>query len=231
MRLLLLLGVAVTLLACQEPSTDTSVAPRSDNRSSPSTEEGAALYQSILEKRATFEEIREVFKGDDRLALSNNINALKRYRSDAQVLELLKAVWNQDTARFPDLSWPLLRQPSVRVSIAFALHDLDGANASTYLEFIRRHLWEGDSETRSNAAANLGIIGSNADIPALEKLIVDGDVVVAVGAASALGMLRTPESRSSLEKLNKSKKLNDQKKKIIQQVLNSSVWTSPGQTK
>lgn len=226
-----LCAAVLALLACQKPTVDTPTSSGAVTIAPVATEENTALYQAILDKKATFEEILKVFRGRDRLALSNNINALRRYQSDPKVLELLKAVWNQDTARYPDFSWPLLRQPSTRVAVAFALYDLDSTNSATYLDFTRRHLWEGDSETRSNAAANLGIIGSNADIQALEKLFVEGDALVAVGAASGLGMLRTPESRSALEKLGESKALGAQKKEIIHQVLSSSVWSSPGQTR
>jgi HEAT repeat protein len=230
MKRALILGVALALVGCDKPISVTAAAPSSGIVLA-GGDENAVLYQSILEKKATFEEILKVFKGNDRLALSNNINALKRYRSDTKVIELLKGVWNQDTARYPGFSWSLLREPFIRLAIAFALHDLDRANASAYLDFTRRHLWEGDSWTRSSAAANLGIIGSNVDIPVLEKLVVEGDVIVAVGAASALGMLRTPESRSALEKLSRSNQIDDQKRDTIRQVLSSSVWNSPGQTR
>jgi HEAT repeat protein len=110
------------------------------------------------------------------------------------------------------------------VSIAFALYGLDSDSANTYMGYIRRQLHEGDSEAKSTAAMSLGIIGSNADIPSLQKLIIEGDIMASGSAASALGMLHSSESRAALEEMAQSANLDVQKKTVIQQVLNSSVW-------
>jgi hypothetical protein len=219
------LFLIVIFSACQVLAASEVDSSVFDGRSQETEERNAALYQRILEKKATLDEVLESLSVSDKQALSNNINALKRYKSDEKVVGVLKAIWHEDVSSHPGLSWGLLRTPSVRVSIAFVLHDADSANADYYMGFIKEQLRTGSVEAKSNAAMSLGIIGSNKDIPALAKLILDGDIVVAGSAASALGMLQSPESRAALEKIAQSRELDDQRKKVVQQVLNSSVWS------
>lgn len=212
------------LTACQESATSAPDPTGSGEQLRDVGNQGAMLYQNILEKKASFDQILEVFKGHDKQALSNNITALKRYRSDKKVIAVLKSIWDEDVSSYPGFSWSLLKSPSIKVSIAFALYGLDSDNANAYMDYIRRQILEGDSEAKSTAAMSLGIIGSNADIPALQKLIAEGDITTAGSAASALGMLHSPESRAALEKMAQSASLDGQKKAVIQQVLNSPVW-------
>lgn len=212
------------LTACQESATSASNLSGAGEQLRDVSNQDAVLYQNILEKKASFDQILEVFKGHDKQLLSNNITALKRYRSDKNVIGLLKTIWDEDVSSHPEFSWDLLRSPSIKVSIAFALYGLESDNADAYMEYIRRQILEGDSEAKSTAAMSLGIIGSNADIPALQKLIIEGDITTAGSAASALGMLHSPESRAALEEMVQSESLDGQKKAVIQQVLNSPVW-------
>lgn len=213
------------LVACQESEINASNLSNADEQLKDLSNQDLVLYQNILEKKASFDQILEVFMGHDKQLLSNNITALVRYRYDKNIIGLLKDIWDEDLSSHPEFSWDLLRLPSIKVSIAFALYGLKSDNADVYMEYIRRQINEGDSEAKSTAAMSLGIIGSNADIPALQKLIIEGDITTAGSAASALGMLRSAESRAALEEIVQSESLDVQKKAVIQQVLNSPIWS------
>ena len=154
MKKFLLLTVLIAV--AYPPLTTSEVISSQLDATTPKAEKkNTALYQRILEKNASFSDVIHSLSIDDKQALSNNINALKRYSTDMRVVGLLKDIWNGDVSGHPGLAWKSLRSPSAKVSIAFVLHDADSVNARIYMEYIKKQLQSGDVEAESNAAMSL----------------------------------------------------------------------------
>lgn len=230
MKFVYLLFSTIILVGCSKsPEIGSADQAGSDdgfaqNTSSNLSASANEIYQKVLEKQADIVEITSIFKISDEQVVSNTINALNRYDDNIEAVQLIHDIWKEKTEKYPKFAWAILRRPSIKVTLAATLFRFDKKNSGSYLEYIKGSIIDGDEQTKINALINLGMIGSNENIPIFKRYVLEGNVPIAGAAASALGILRTNESRAALTELSQLQEVDENKREVILQVLNSQVW-------
>lgn len=185
--------------------------------------------EKILNRQATLEDLKAAFRSTEIFDLANYINAMGRYAMGwyehrMAVVELWRDVWAVRRDKYPGFSWACLQHPFVKVSLAQILAEGDPGNYDTYHKYIKDNLEDDNGFVRGNAAGALGIIGSNKDIPRLERVILSDNVKVAGNAVHGLFSINSVEAKETLTRLYKEPGLDLDKKDVIYRVLKYPGW-------
>jgi HEAT repeat protein len=219
--------VLLALLGC-EPEAPGPTVPQPD-LTPPSAPEAPAppatlgpyerTREAIRASTATLDAILEALTEEDVEGLANTLHALYLMGERPWVLQLLRALWNEDLDAYPELDWGRLSAPAARVALASTLARLEPARRESYLGYLRRALAEPDPFVRAQAAVGLGFAGEPADVPALAELALGGAAYDGEAAVKALGIHGSESARLALLALRDAPRLDRRRRAVVRQVL------------
>ena len=203
----LLASVAVTNVARKaiDPSLrfTPNTTPINNAESKPVVINYDLLRRGITYGQATLFEVRQALTQRDEMGLSNTIHALYGMRIHRGVIHILRGIWAEDRASYPEFAWEVLNKPSVRIAAASTLNRIQIVNSDEYKDYIRAHRDTKDSFVRAQAAIALGLGGDPEDLEYLFEQADGSDHYVAQSAITALSLYGGNQARDLLIELLK----------------------------
>jgi len=202
-----------TSTQAQEPKTTTLA------KTPWAREKFAQQREKIRRATATLANIKVALADPDPMGLTNSILLLYLMREDPVVAQLLSAMWRMEKTQHPNLPWDRLRSPAARVALAHTLARTDTSLAAGYVDFIRVHMDHTDPFVRAQAAVALGFVGTEADIPSLQRLAAGDSPYDSQSAIKALAIRGSEQARIALVELRGASAGNGAKRRVIETVL------------
>ena len=160
-----------------------------------------ALTVRIASGHATIEEVRQALTDKDAGRLTNTVHALYSMRWHVAVVHLIHDMWDLQTAKYPELSWDLLKKPPVRIALASTVSRIQVANTGKYLDYMRAHEHDKQEFIRAQVVVGLGLNGYKEDVPYIKSMAESDDHYVVQSAVASLGFMQSGAARDALEEL------------------------------
>ena len=160
-----------------------------------------ALTARIAAGRATIGEVRRALTDTDAGRLTNTVHALYSMRWHREVVHLILDMWNLQTAKYPELSWELLKKPPVRIALASTVSRIQVAHIGKYLDYIRSHEHDKQEFIRAQVVVGLGLNGYKEDVPYIKSMAESDDHYVVQSAIASLGFMQSGAAKDALEEL------------------------------
>lgn len=216
--ILLSLVISVTSMAAEQ-----STPPAQDTQS-----EYKTLIVKIASGQANLVEVRQALTDKDVGRLTNIVHALVSMRWHRAVNNLLLDMWYLNTAKYPELSWDLIRNPPVRIALASTISRIQMADTGEYLDYMRAHENNNHEFVRAQVVIGLGLNGYKEDVPYIKAMAGGDNRYVAQSAITALGLMNSNPARDALEELW-LKTRGTPKQKLIGEVLQQAYGVTPKQ--
>ncbi|MDY0013667.1 MAG: HEAT repeat domain-containing protein [Rhodocyclaceae bacterium] len=168
-----------------------------DNGVSLSYEE---FREIVLEQhKITLSDARKALRNKSEADLFSSINFFVAGSPTPEAIHLLEAVWGNETDKYPELPWPILNRPVVRLGIAQTLGRLDPDPA--YRDYALTQTRSKDEVVAGHAVFALGLIGNDDDVQLLKGYSKSGSMYVSKQAIYGLAALGTKKSKDALTEL------------------------------
>jgi len=177
------------------------------------------IDEDLIQKKATLDDVLRILKDDDLVSMRLSIAALEGYWDRPEFMALLRDLWLDRSERYPGLSWDVIRQPSVRSTLAEVLATGDPSHFSEYYGYLLRNHRHEDRHVRAAVAGALGSLGGNDVVPLLEEMARRDDIFVANNAIGSLRGIGTVEARVALERLVDDPTISQEKKETTRSQL------------
>lgn len=135
------------------------------------------------------------------------LNEIKRSRYRGDVLPMVKALWNNERDKYPNIPWPFVNLDIVRVNLADILLQAD-RNKEIEIDkraihtYVRKVAFDStDMQAKAAALLALGVVDDPQDVAALQLVALAQRDPAATSAILALGMMCNNEAGTSLEGL------------------------------
>lgn len=254
-RFLTLLGCALLLGACSEAPEPVSTEQASSSQSvqpvavsepaaPTSSSEGVAdamsaaenpvipkynydlLFRKILGGDASLAEMRQALTDTDVAGLTNSVHALYAMRWHRGGFNLARDLWRLDKRKYPELTWPLIEKPPVRIAVASTLVRIEGLAAAEQVAYLRQHKDDKDPFNRAQVAVALGFNGDREDVEYLVSAVKNDVPYVGQSAITALGLMATGKAKNALVALEAEFR-NDPRGNVIREVLTKAYAWNP----
>lgn len=160
-----------------------------------------ALTARIASGRATIGEVRRALTDRDVGRLTNTVHALYSMRWHRGVNHLIRDMWDLKTAKYPELSWDLLRKPPVRIALASTVSRIQVSHTGKYLDYMRSHAHDKQEFIRAQVVVGLGFNGYKEDVPYIKSMAESNDHYVVQTAIASLGFMQSGAAKYALEDL------------------------------
>jgi hypothetical protein len=183
--------------------------------------DGVPVFASNL----PIQKVEQKLQGNDVEQVADAIVQMVTMQDRPEVVALLQAVWDGTADKYPQLNWPLLRSPLVRVALAQVLGQWHREDPQ-YRAFILNELPKTEGIDKRDVLIALGAVATEEDIPYLERTSrEEEDEVVASAALAALQVAGGESARRALERIKNDPKVSPMRKQLAIQLL--GLPTSP----
>jgi hypothetical protein len=184
------------------------------------------LRTRIASGQASLAEVRNALTDQDAGGLTNTMHALYSMRWHRGVNHLLEDMWQLNTAKYPEISWDIIREPPVRIALASTISRIQVADIGKYLDYIRSFRDHEHEFIRAQVVIALGLNGYKEDVPYI-KSMADGDNhYVAQSAITALALMNSNPAKDALIDLWFKHK-DTPRQQLIQEVLDRAYGLVP----
>lgn len=194
----LLLLLALPCAAEQRRLAPVTVDPNTAQLPSPTL----ILQQRIREGRASIKDIKQALGVGEVGDVANALTALYSMRRNAEVRELLYALWRDERQQYADLPWERLQHPVVRTAIAAVMNRIAAGTVDELLTYLRGQAEHEDKLVRAQVALALGMTGDLQDLPLLQRYADGDNEYVAQSAILGLGYVYHKQAKEALISLH-----------------------------
>ncbi len=156
------------------------------------------VYNLIYTGKAKLSQVKWALTSGDTTQLVNTMHALYAMRGHIGIYNMLYRMWRLEMDDDPNINWPAIKQPPVRIALASTINRIDGLKSRELREYIRSFKYDDLDANRGQVLVALGLNGDPVDVPYLEEMADSDNHYLTQIGVSSLAFMSNSTAKDSL---------------------------------